>query len=414
MGQAVSEVWVFTTKDAAHNNYHNRIARFNQENGTITLEENGRGLGARLEALRQGGKIGRYEAVPIPDGNSEAEILEVFGILYGRLSALPTGTELYFDITYGFRSLPMLCIVLLQYARTLHPQLRVSRIFYGNYEVGRNEQQQAIWQMRAEGRPEQDITALKNQPTFSPVLDLRAFADLQEWTAAAHILMENGSAHPLAALMPPDKQAIGQAFRDFTDQILTCRGRDLSWRSDMEAMKTAIRELQQQSDIEAQLGPILEKIERKMAGFSNSTAQNGFAAVQWCIDHGLLQQGYTFLEENCKSFLIEQTHHVGDINDPKMRESAKTVLNEIPRHSWMLRENGKEEKIDKNVAILIKNYVEVYCPQLPAAYKRLTGGQGLRNDFNHCGYQSSPKSPEALKNDLTTIFNAVRSAIANC
>lgn len=411
-GKAVGQVWVFVTADAERNNYRGRIKKFEPDTGGAVMEANGRGLEARLADLKAAEQIGGYEAIPIPDGNTEAEIFGVFGILHKQLSVLPRDAEVIFDITYGFRSLPLLCMVLLRYVRTLHG-IRLANLYYGNYEVGRHEQQQQVAALRAQGAEQSAIEAIKTAPTRSPILDLRAFADLQEWTAAAQVLMENGNAHALATLMPPDKRDIGQAFRDFTDQILTCRGRDLLWRTDVEDMKAAVRELQQQSDIEAQLGPILEKIEQKMAGFSNNTAQNGFAAVQWCIAHGLIQQGYTFLEETCKSFLIEQTLHITDINDPLLRESAKTVLNQVPRPKWILRENGKpEDKIDRDAAILMQAYTTVYYPDLPAAYRRLTGAAGLRNDMNHCGHQEAPKSPEELSTALRDIYEQVKTALS--
>lgn len=409
--KTVGQVWMFVTADAERNNYRGRIKKFEPDTGTAVMDGNGRGLEARLADLKAAGQIGEYEAVPIPDGNTEAEIFKVFGILHEKLSALPEDAEVIFDITYGFRSLPLLCMVLLRYVRTLHG-IRLANLYYGNYEVGRHEQQQQVAALRVRGAEPSAIEAVKNAPARSPILDLRAFAELQEWTAAAQMLMENGSAHALAALMPPDKRDIGQAFRDFTDQILTCRGRDLSWRTDMEAMKTAIRELQQQSDIEIPLGPILEKIEQKMAGFSNNTAQNGFAAVQWCIAHGLIQQGYTFLEETCKSFLIERTHHIADINDPLLRESAKTALNAIPRHKWLLRENGKpDDKIDRDATVLMQAVLETYHPELSRAYRRLTGAEGLRNDMNHGGHQPAPKSPDELKRALVAIFSDIQTAI---
>lgn len=411
-GQKVDNILVFTTKDAAANNYRNRIVKFNTESGTPTFEDHGKGLGARLEDMRRSGQIGHYEAVPIPEGNSEAEILKVFAVLYEKLSKLPPRTKVYFDITYGFRSLPMLCIVLLNYVRTLH-NIRVEGIFYGNYEVGRHEQQQTEIAMRAAGASEGEIKQFKSQPTFSPVLNLRAFADLQEWTAAARIFLEGGNAHALADLMPPDKQHVGQAFRAFTDEILTCRGLRISMRDDLEQMKFVIRDLQRELSIEAQLSPILEKIEQKIAGFTNKTTLNGFAAVEWCIQHKLLQQGFTFLEETCKSFLIEQTHHIEDINNPLLRESARTVLNQIPRHRWTLKENKqKNDKIDHDATILMKEYAGIYFPELPGAYGRLTGGKGLRNDMNHCGHQQQPNSPKKLEAELRSIYEAIKTALS--
>jgi CRISPR-associated Csx2 family protein len=404
-GKAIGQVFVFTTKDAAENNYFKQIKSFNQETGKPVFDENGRALESRLADLIKAKVIKQYESVLIPEGNSEAEIFKVFGILHEKLSVLPADTEVIFDITYGFRSLPLLCIVLLNYVRTLH-NIRVAHIFYGNFEVGRHEQQQELKTMRENGATTEDISAFKSKPTQSPVLDLRAFADLQEWTSAARVFLEGGNAKPLAELMPPEKQEIGQAIQNFTDQILTCRGNALSVRKDLKKIKKVIGSLQLESNIEAQLRPILEKIEQKMAGFSDETSLNGFAAVRWCIQHNLIQQGYTFLEETCKSFLIEKTVGLEHINNPVCRQSAGTALKAIHLKNW-----GKAGEVDMTLTQEMADLIKVEFPRLVQFYRKLTGFTGLRNDINHCGYMLNPKSPEALKSDLEEVFQEITSAL---
>jgi CRISPR-associated Csx2 family protein len=402
-GAPVKQVFIFTTKDAALNNYHNRIKAFIPATGTAIFDESAHGLEKRLTHLQNEGKIERFEAVLIPDGNTEAEILKVFEILYGKLSVLPVDTQVIFDITYGFRSLPLLCIVLLNYVRTLN-NIQVQHIFYGNFEVGRHLQQQQTKQMQVDGATEAEITAFKALPTKSPILDLRSFADLQEWTSAARVFLEGGNAKALSALMPQDKKAIGDQILSFTDQILTCRGREFVARKDIQNLKEAIVNLQSDSNIEAQLKPILEKIEQKLSGFSNETSLNGFAAVHWCLQHQLIQQGYTFLEETCKSFLIEHLLGLDKINLPKNRKSAGTALNRIPFENWRVEEIDIE--LTKKMIDLLANQY----PDVTKAYAKMTGHDGLRNDINHCGYQKKPKTPATLKSELETVYQEIMNA----
>jgi CRISPR-associated Csx2 family protein len=402
-GTPVKQVFIFTTKDAALNNYHNRIKAFNQATGTAIFDESAYGLEKRLTYAQNEGKVERFEAVLIPDGNTEAEIFKVFEILYGKLSVLPVDTRVIFDITFGFRSLPLLCIVLLNYVRTLN-NIQVQHIFYGNFEVGRHLQQQQTKQMQVDGATEAEITAFKALPTKTPILDLRSFADLQEWTSAARVFLEGGNAKALSALMPEDKKAIGDQILSFTDQILTCRGREFIARKDIQDLKTAIVSLQSESNIEAQLKPILEKIEQKLSGFSNETSLNGFAAVKWCLQHQLIQQGYTFLEETCKSFLIEKLSGLDKINHPKCRESAGTALNDIPEDKYW------HDKIDLDLTKKMKDLLNTQYPDVTTAYKKMTGYDGLRNDINHCGYQKKPKAPEKLRAELESIYQELMHA----
>ena len=54
--------------------------------------------------------------VDIPQGDSEEEIWQIFSIMYDTLRQ---DDEIVLDITHGFRSLPLLGVVLLNYARFL-------------------------------------------------------------------------------------------------------------------------------------------------------------------------------------------------------------------------------------------------------------------------------------------------------
>ena len=69
--------------------------------------------------------------VEIPEGKSEAEIWEIFNIVFGSLER---EDEVVFDITHAFRSIPMLAIVILNYAKMMK-KVTLSGIYYGAFEV---------------------------------------------------------------------------------------------------------------------------------------------------------------------------------------------------------------------------------------------------------------------------------------
>jgi CRISPR-associated Csx2 family protein len=69
-------------------------------------------------------------AIDIPDGKNEIEIWEIFETILGQLK---NEDELYLDLTHGFRYLPMLLLVLSEFAKKTR-QITVSHISYGNYE----------------------------------------------------------------------------------------------------------------------------------------------------------------------------------------------------------------------------------------------------------------------------------------
>ncbi|WP_425505358.1 CRISPR-associated DxTHG motif protein [Thermosulfurimonas marina] len=65
------------------------------------------------------------------EGRSEEEIRDNFRKVIENLSE---GEEVFFDITHSFRSLPMLNLVALSYARVLKG-IRIRGIYYGAFEV---------------------------------------------------------------------------------------------------------------------------------------------------------------------------------------------------------------------------------------------------------------------------------------
>ena len=108
--------------------------------------------------------------VNIPEGRSEDEIWDIFDALTGHLH---DGDEVVLDITYGFRSLPMLAIIAAAYLRVAK-QVTFRHLIYGAFEV-------------------QDAVGRR------PVFDLSPFLTLMEWTSATDLFLKTGNAGDLVA-----------------------------------------------------------------------------------------------------------------------------------------------------------------------------------------------------------------------
>lgn len=365
--QPADKVVIFTTEEAKNKNYHHRITR---KEGLL---EN-KGLEHVLKRLNNQGQIGSFEAASIPNGNTEEEIWEVFQAVFQHIE---DGDELYFDITFGFRSLPMLGIVLLDYARTLR-QVEVRKIFYGNFEAGRVRQ-----------KPGQLVEA--------PVLDLTSFAQLQDWTAASRLFLQGGNAEPIADLAEQHNPEISRNLRLFAPAILTCRGMQLARDIDISSFKQLV-DTSLGLPIAAQLRPLLSKIQEKLAPFSTGNTRNGLIAVRWCIDNGLIQQGYTFLLETIISLALERIFEEDMLADLNYRNAVSAALNGISPNNKKLRIS-----IPKPEYEFICDYIG-RCNGLAELFQQLTGKKGLRNDINHCGFRDTYASPATLKEELTGLY----------
>jgi len=118
------QIRIFITDDAKLKNWEDN----GHEDRVTKKQKSDRGLGSRFDEMGLNAAVKRYD---IPVGNSEAEIWQIFQIVY---ESLGEGDEIIFDITHSFRSIPMLFMVLIGYARLLK-NISVSGIYYGAFEI---------------------------------------------------------------------------------------------------------------------------------------------------------------------------------------------------------------------------------------------------------------------------------------
>ena len=302
------------------------------------------------------------EEVPILDGKDEKEMWEIFETTF-RL--LEEGDEVYFDLTHSFRYLPMLVLVLGNYAKFLL-HAKVKSISYGNYE------------------------ARDTSTNEAPIVDLLPLSSLQDWTFAIADYLENGYADRLAKLSQEELQPIIHESRgedkdakslnslvkllqQLTDERVTCRGLDVTASKTTEKVKARLETLSKV--VIEPLAPVIAKVEEAVKGFSQDGGfRNMLAAARWCYDHHLYQQATTFLEEGVISFF--GSRHGIDDNDKDARRLVNSAFNvvNLPEDKWEASDMDKLREIVGDP--LIQN-------QDLAKKMRLL--IDFRNNYNHCG-----------------------------
>ncbi len=330
------------------------------------------GLKTRITAM---GLIGITKDIDIPDGNTEQEIREIFTIIYG---CLESGDEIYFDITHGFRFVPMLVLVLSNYSKFLKNS-EIRQITYGNYD-GRDQ--------------------LRNE---SPIINLTFLAELQDWTMGAQEFINLGKTFGLSRLVnkmgdESDKTATPR-FREFAKALTqlegdfyTVRGKRLVSGEVIRKIHDSIRGLNKYIPA-GPLDPIIGEINKKIEAFSrDSDLINGFLAVEWCRKHKLIQQAYTLGQEIIISFVCKY-FGLND-NDRSDREYVGKVLGisktrfASDKSSWarelMLREGLTEELLIEDLIL-----------ELADEYHDLAR---FRNLINHGGFHGNDKWDDFEKN----------------
>jgi len=370
---AADRIIVFVTEAAKHKNWYDD--GHSTREGTVINQE---GLERRLQRLNLSA---RYEMIEIKEGTDEDEIWSIFQKIYDQIQS---GDEVTLDITYGFRSLPMLGIVLIHYAKMLK-NIRIKAVAYGAFE--------ALF------KTGKRINQIPLEERNVPILNLTSFAMLQQWTNAARDFTLHGKAAKIAELTK--QETFGEALENMTLSFSTVRGREIVEGNIFSIVKNNIEQLQDKPFV-APLSPLLEKVKQKITPFQSNDIQNGLLAVQWCIRHELIQQGITMLLEVITTFTCEilnledasfNLNHF-ETNDRWFVGTCLVINDNLPEVKW-----GKPIRYDKPKARKIR--ASQIVEDIKSHYQKL--GK-MRNDINHGGFNANPLPPRDFKNELERIY----------
>ncbi|MDY0143360.1 MAG: TIGR02221 family CRISPR-associated protein [Bacteroidales bacterium] len=310
--------------------------------------------------------------VQIKDGNSKEEIWEVFDTVF---KLLKDEDEIYFDITHGFRYLPMLILVLSNYAKFLK-NIKVKSITYGNFEARNNG--------------------------IAPIIDITSFSVLQDWTSATQTFLETGQTANIVNLVT--KYDLN-ALKNFATEIFEVRGRNIySGLSAIEAKK----ELQNVELKEPPFNNLKNKLINLFDSFKLNSVDNIYSAVKYCDEFGLIQQGFTLFIEFIISKVIldcEVINSDEDLYDIELRSVVSSALSLKNVDKFDFNRFSAEQK--EEYTIIVQKIFEL-------SYKKnLTGkiynslSSGGRNDLNHGGFRpiSETKDTGYFKNKLKEYIN---------
>jgi len=354
-------------------------------------------------AFRRIAPKARVRAVEISEEQGENSLWQLFDQV---LNEIEEGTEIIFDITHSFRSFPVMAIVILNYTRLLKGAA-LRHIVYGAFELGRRLDN---------GEPD--------APKVAPIVELTPLVKLMDWTIGIDHFLRSGDASLLQELTDSQKREIsrrirlsgktarhGDAQREleaaekyrilaqqldlFTKSLQTCRGPLLQDTAD------GLREkLQAAATMDTPalrpLSHLLGEVERRVASFTGNPAMAGYEAAQWCLDHGLIQQGFTFLQEG----LFTAVCRVLGKNemDRSVREQISSafaiVEQNIPESKW----RGSKSELKEIVAFLQPYRERIHW------YSTL---QSYRNSINHAGY-NQPTPPQRFEKTLRKLLESSR------
>lgn len=330
--------------------------------------------------LNQMGLSAQVEGVSILSGVNENEMWEIFQTVFDLIE---DGDELYFDLTHSFRYLPMLILVLGNYAKFLK-NIRIAHISYGNYEA--------------------------RNGNGAPIINLLPLATLQDWTFAAADFLRNGNCDQLVQLtkrairpilietcgkdeVANSLQSLTNELQTITNNIQTCRGLAITQDDNMAQLKQSIETLT--TEIIPPLIPVVKKIELSFANFSvDKNTLNGLHAARWCYDNRMYQQAITILQETIVTLICQQTGL--SIVNKEERELVNAAFNIVfykrqqQEDMWHLPRYGNAEEVKNKLRKLI------HLPMVSQLASSFLVATNLRNDFNHAGFRDNSQPAEKM------------------
>lgn len=369
----------------------------------------------------------KVTGVSIPDAKTEEEIWSVFETLYGQIGE---GDEIVFDITHSFRSIPLLAVTIMNYAKVLK-NCTLKGIYYGAFEAAQ----------------------VKDGVKYAPVIDLTVYNEIMDWTNAAEAFMKYGIAAKMKQVYEEkmdrmckenDPAAFGRqkklwapvsrkidAMQNLAECIYTNRGTDakklqvkkMYYKRSIRNAYTYLTDISMEhADHLAReikpLYPLMEKIEDRYRNYfqKEKNYETGCGVVQWSIDNHMIQQGYTALEETIKTYLCDR-YGVDDRTESTRDGIFGRIITGISRYMQTNDLSGQEfeklrmrepERICSAIRIDIDIHIlEKYCIDIarideiirtisvPLAELGIRV-KALRNDISHMGFRLDPKTAEEL------------------
>lgn len=332
-----------------------------------------------------------YQDIAIPDGKDSEQMWEIFEVIFDELQ---DGDELYLDITNSFRYLPMLLVVLVNYAKLLK-NVKVKAIFYGNYE------------------------ARDKESNIAPIMDLLPLSVLQDWTLAASDYLRYGQVQKLfelseSSLLPILKntetrtkdtemlRAFVRKLKEMVEERTTCRGYAIVDSKNVRNLMRTACGIQKVTIV--QLKPIFEKIKQSLNDFdAKENVLNCIKAAKWCCANKLYQQATTLLEEGLGTFLC--CHYLLDYRNKANRDAVFSCISIKTQNKDSAGYETNKELVDNILADESVWGNKAFVTILQKIVE-------LRNDYNHAGFKENPFSAQTIIERVELLLDGIEEVLS--
>lgn len=349
--------------------------------------------------------------ITIQEGKTTEELWEIYQSI---LDSVQEGDEIIFDLTHGFRTIPMLAIVALDCLRK-NKKVKVSHLLYGAYD------------------------AREVETNIAPVFDVTMFLDIMDWSHALYTFDEFGTSAPVYELGTREIKIINQnednrnnykselkrlkkfvgALNIFSKTMDTCRGRYIENKKEQSISAAAINllltieevELEQNSFLKPLL-PMVASIKNQVGKFAQKdNLETGMQTIAWCIEKGKMQQAYTALEESIITMACRLCD-VSEVGKENRQNVVSYAITSIGKENEKNRVKKNANCSEENKKITSKTVEEVKC-KLKNNYMELVDlaneVKDMRNDLNHFGFTNNEMGCDNFKDNIKEKFKIFRN-----
>lgn len=365
--------------------------------------------------------------IDIPDGASADALWEIFDRL---VREIPEGAEVVFDVTHGFRSLPIVGLLGLAFARHVR-SVNVAGLYYGAFETlgeVKDVRERKRREHEAGGTPVLD----------APLFDLTSMLELSRWSDGLAEWRATGRGGTLGALVIQQRRRLGPSLgaemkplndvasaMALLDAALAMTRQDqIGGAADrlVETLKVA-PELGRHPTL-APLRLLLARLGEHAQGLSPTEADGGSSpahllrVAQWYVDHGRLHEAASLASEVVTSIAAEWAYRCGvraihreepgdetiEANTVSFRTGARRAMDAL---SGAFSPSARRP--DPSFGAL----EEQTPPELVDSYKRASSAiREQRNPLDHCWFGEQHSSQKFNKDALQKAMRELKGALA--
>lgn len=333
------------------------------------------------------------EPVHIPSCKTEDELWQMFTIMAEQIAE---GDTIIFDITNGFRSLPVLAFLAASYIRVVR-QAEVEKMVYGAFDAS------------VGGK--------------TPVFDLTPFVRLLDWTTATDAFIKFGRFTEIGKLLDSDAVSSNvELSRLAGDLDYLSRGLHTSRTQQVmqKASHLAAAIDAATAGIEGGSQPfslLLDRIKQEYGGLGLGDLRDKkqvlarlLTMIDWYLEKDLLIQAMTLAREWLVSLIVY--HLGGDMFDDRHGNKYKGVTSGHRQQAEELINTGR---LSGDGYLGLTPDASAMLPRVQQIWRRVNHhspdnqeAADIRNDLAHCGMGRNPREPDVIAKAVKEICQGLR------